>query len=52
MTGGWDVYIRTGSIEEMTVPRCIPSALHPSSFTYAYDTGIVRAYAYFVFVIC
>ena len=37
MIGGWGVYIRTVSIEAMTVPL----ALHPSIAlrTYAYDAG-------------
>ena len=48
MTGGWGVYVGAVSIEATTVPL----ALHPSvvhcPLTYAYDTGIARAYAYFV----
>lgn len=52
MTGGWGVYAGAVSIEAMTVPF----ALHPSvvhcPLTYAYDTGVVRAHAYFIFVIC
>ena len=50
MIGGWRVYAGAVSIEATTVPL----ALHPSvvhrSLTYAYDTGVVRARAYFVFV--
>ena len=48
MKDGWGVYLGAVSIETITVPLCTSSVLRPSSLTYAYDTGYVRAYAYCV----
>ena len=45
MIDGWGVYAGTVSTRAMTVPLHF---IRPLSFTYAYDTGIVRACAYCV----
>ena len=45
MIDGWDVYAGAVSIETITVPIHF---IRPLSFTYAYDTCVVRAYAYCV----
>ena len=48
MAGGWSVYIRTVSIEAMTVPYALLPSFVLRFLTYAYDAGIVRACVYYV----